>query len=91
MIILTIIRAILAIAAVVSFVWMVVGLPAGIIISIIYFTTKEVDKRKKLSKWIKISFMGILVIIAVFILYAVLGFVSTLLGYRISNSIPIPY
>lgn len=88
MIIFTIIKAILGIVAAISFVWMVVGLPLGVILTIAYLVTKEKEKKKKLSKWIKLSFVCILVLIVVFIFWALLSFVSTLLGYNLGSSIP---
>jgi len=88
MIVFTILRSILGIAAILVGVWTFVGIPLGTILFVVYLLTKDQAQKTKLLKWIKISFMSILVMVGLFILWAGISFVSTLLGYNLGSSLP---
>ena len=45
---------------IVSFGWVVIGVPVGLVLSFFYLRTKDKDKRLRLKKYIILSFSGIL-------------------------------
>lgn len=86
--VITVINSLLAFAGVVTFIWMIVGLPVGVVLLILYFIEKEPEKKKKLMKWIKRCFASLLVLLAIMLLYALMGFLGTVTGVK--TSLPIP-
>ena len=83
-----ILTLLLGIVAVVSFFWIMVGIPAGIVILILFFTSKDKDKKAKYKKWLKISFGGILVMILVMLLWAVVSAIGVFSGVQLAPPLP---
>jgi hypothetical protein len=82
-IIFALINLILIIAAVVSLVWTVVGIPVGLFFIYQYFTTKKSAYKKKLPKRIILSFLGILLFLLLPVLWVVIDILSAMLGGNI--------
>lgn len=80
MIFTAIISAILAIFGVIGFIWLVPGVPLGIIFTILAISKKQPDQKKKFQKFALISFGGIALLIVVFILTIVMGFLGVSSG-----------
>lgn len=78
---------VLVIVALVGFLLLIVGTPVGIVLAILYFGKNEKQRDKRFKKWMMICFSGIPLLIAVFILWALLQLISTFLGVNLS---PVP-
>jgi hypothetical protein len=79
------INIILSILGVVAFIWLMVGGLPGIVLLILALTQKDTDKKAKLFKWVKICFGGLGLLVVVFILYALMGLLGSLLGFSIAT------
>lgn len=75
-----IIRAILGILGILTAIWMMIGVPAGVVLLILYLSSKDKNNKKKLLKWLKVCFLSVIVLIIVFVLWAIVSFVGTLMG-----------
>lgn len=83
-----VISVIFFILAVVALLWNIIGDLPGVILFILALTTKDREQKKKYFKWMKICFGGIVMLIAIFVVYFIFNFASyLLLGVSISPPI----
>jgi uncharacterized membrane protein len=85
MIILQILNVLLLVGAIVSFAWMVIGTPVGIILIIVNLLTKDQKQKLKLKKWIRICFLGILTMVVIALFYAFMQVVAYFFGVNVFN------
>ena len=57
------------------------GVPAGIVLLILYFTAKDKTKKKEYAKWAKIAFAGIAVSVGIFVVYFIIQVIGKSLGF----------
>ncbi len=76
------------IAIILVFLWMVVGLPAGVVLVVMYFLEKDKTKKAKKGKWILICFGSILAMIGVTLLWSVFRLVGFFFGGPLTFSVP---
>lgn len=80
-----IIKAIFGLVGLLAFVWSMIGTIPGIILGILTLTTKDQVKKKNYAKWTKISLGGLILLVAVFVLYSLLGFLGVFLGFSMNQ------
>jgi hypothetical protein len=83
----SIFSGVIVVLSLIFFIWTIIGLPIGVVLVIIYLNSKEVEKKSRYKKWIKLCFRGILGLVIIFILWFIFQLILTLLGI---NSMPIP-
>ena len=80
MIIFTIFNLISTLLAVFGSFLTVVGTPIGVVLLIINLSRKKEDRSRKMTKWSIFLLCGIPLLVATFILYALVHLVGTILG-----------
>ncbi len=82
-VIFVIIQTVLSIAAVVSFLWSIIGIPVGIIGTIFYLLSKDKQKKAQLLVWIKRGFLSIAALIIIGVLWAILMLIANSAGVQL--------
>lgn len=83
-----VIGLVFSLALIVIFLWVAVGLPGGVILTILYFTSKDKKEKLNYKKWIKVCFGSILALVGVTLLWALIKVVTFLLGVPLGPTMP---
>lgn len=76
----SIINILMSTLGLIAFIWILDGTPLGIVFLVLGLVVKDSAEKVKFIKWAKIGLGGLILLPIIFILYATLGFVETVLG-----------
>lgn len=74
----TIINLILSVAGLIAFLWTMIGTPIGVVWLIVHLSQKNHKLDKK--KWVIVTFGGMIVLLLVFVIYAIVALFTPLLS-----------
>jgi hypothetical protein len=77
----TIINFLFIVLSAITFFWLVIGVPAGIVFFILYKSEKDKKKKENYKRWIKLSWGSLISFICIFLSYFVYKLIVTLLGF----------
>jgi hypothetical protein len=83
-----IVTTLFGILGIVAGIWAVFGIPIGVILGIIYLLSNNQVMKRKLKKWLKISFGGVGALLLLLILWALINFLGTIFGVQVNYPIP---